>query len=205
MTEQQKRTAGIAVASLVLGILGLVLIGPLGAIPAVICGHVAKSKIKRNPEYLAGDGLALAGLILGYVQIGLMVVMIPLLFAIAMPSFVKARREAQVRATRSTLAALSTAIYMCELDTGGYPSSLSSLLKSDGSPNWDGPYSRENVVDVWGTPFAYELSGEHPRLISAGPDRITGTQDDITHREPGKVLDTYFPGAGDDPLKRDQQ
>lgn len=70
MTAQQKQRVGAALASLVLGILGLVLIGPLGSIPAVICGHVALSRIKKNPAALAGDGLAFAGLILGYVQIG---------------------------------------------------------------------------------------------------------------------------------------
>jgi len=182
MTEQQKRTVGIAIASLVLGILGFVLIGPLGAIPAVICGHVAKSKIKRDPEHLTGDGMALAGLIMGYVQIGLMVVMIPLLAAIAIPSFVKARSQAQVHVTRATIAALSTAIDIYEVDTGRYPSSLASLLESDGSANWNGPYVKEEVVDAWGTPFAYEVIGGHARLISAGPDITVGTSDDIASR-----------------------
>ena len=95
MTEQG-RTAGTAVASLILGILGLTCIGPLGAIPAVICGHAAKSKIKAAGGALQGDGMALAGLILGYVAIGLMVVMVPLYVAIAVPSFVKARDAAQM-------------------------------------------------------------------------------------------------------------
>jgi hypothetical protein len=95
MNTQQKRTAGVAVASLVLGIFGMILIGPLGSIPAIVCGHVAKSKIKQNPETLAGDGMALAGLILGYVQIGFMVLVLPLLLAIAVPNFLKARDVAQ--------------------------------------------------------------------------------------------------------------
>lgn len=95
MTEAQKQTVGVAIASLVLGILGWFLIGPLGSIPAVICGHVAKSRIKKDPEALTGDGMALAGLILGYVQIGFVVLMIPLMAAIAIPSFVKARDVSQ--------------------------------------------------------------------------------------------------------------
>jgi type II secretion system protein G len=182
MTEEQKRTVGVAVASLVLGILGFVLLGPLGAIPAVICGHIAKSKIKRDPEHLTGDGMALAGLIMGYVQIGLMVVMVPLMAAIAIPSFVKARSQAQVHSTRATIAALSTAVDLYEVDTGRHPSSLASLVESDGSQNWDGPYMRERVVDAWGTPFAYEVRGGDATIISAGPDRAVGTSDDITNR-----------------------
>ena len=45
MTDVQKKTAGIAITSLVLGIVGLLTIwlcglGALCAIPAVICGHI---------------------------------------------------------------------------------------------------------------------------------------------------------------------
>jgi hypothetical protein len=96
MTETQKKTAGIAVVSLVLGILGLTCLGPFGAIPAVVCGHVGLSRIRKSDGVLQGDGLALAGMIIGYVGIGLMVVMIPLYAAIAIPSFVRARQTAQL-------------------------------------------------------------------------------------------------------------
>ncbi len=45
----------------------------LGAIAAVILGHLAKKEIRESGGRLSGDGMALAGLILGYVQIGLVV------------------------------------------------------------------------------------------------------------------------------------
>lgn len=180
MTEQQKRTVGVAVASLVLGILGLLLLGPLCAVPSVICGHIAKSKIKQDPEHLTGDGVALAGLIMGYVQIGLMVMMIPLLAAVALPSFYKARTRARVQATRSKIAMLSRAIDQYTVETGRNPSSLASLIERDGSPGWNGPYIREQVVDAWGTPLAYEMRDGDASIISAGPDRTVGTGDDIT-------------------------
>src|SRR5882724_6782451 len=93
------KNSGLAVWSLVLGILGLlfllVCIGPLVAIPAVICGHIAYGRIKRSAGALEGQGIALAGLITGYVTIGLAVVLIPLMAAIAIPNFVKARDTAQ--------------------------------------------------------------------------------------------------------------
>jgi len=41
----------------------------LGGLIAVVTGHVARSQIKRTGE--AGEGLALAGLIAGYISIGL--------------------------------------------------------------------------------------------------------------------------------------
>lgn len=88
---QQKKTVGQAIASLVLGILSFLMFGLLTAIPAVICGHVAKSKINSDPENLKGEGQALAGLIMGYVVIGFSILIIPLMAAIAIPSFQKAR------------------------------------------------------------------------------------------------------------------
>ncbi len=56
-------------ASLVLGILGWTLIPTIGSIAAIITGHMAKNEIKESMEDLGGDGMATAGLILGYANI----------------------------------------------------------------------------------------------------------------------------------------
>jgi hypothetical protein len=109
MTAAQKQVAGIAVASLVLGILGLIMIGPLGSIPAVICGHMGISRIRKNPEALSGDGMAIAGLVMGYMQIGFMVLIVPMLAAIAIPSFVKARETSQRMACINNMRMLDSA------------------------------------------------------------------------------------------------
>ena len=60
------RTEPLAIVSLVLSILGCVCCGFLLCIPGIICGHLALSKIAREPG-LQGRGMAMAGLILGYV------------------------------------------------------------------------------------------------------------------------------------------
>ena len=64
---------GLAVASLVLGIISLVIvgIGLLTGVPAAICGHAALRAIKAEPTEYGGGGMAIAGLITGY--IGLLV------------------------------------------------------------------------------------------------------------------------------------
>ena len=59
-----KSRAPFAVASLVLGILGVVPLGPLAGVPAVICGHVSLHSTKK--ANLSGKGIAIAGLVLGY-------------------------------------------------------------------------------------------------------------------------------------------
>ena len=74
-------TSTLAVVSLVFGILSWCLLPFVGAIVAIICGHMARSEIRnahpdRRPE---GDGIAVAGLVLGYVQLTLFVLAIFLL------------------------------------------------------------------------------------------------------------------------------
>jgi len=92
------KNSALAVWSLVFGIMGvlllLVCIGPLFAIPAVICGHMAYARINRSGGALAGQGMALAGLITGYLSIAASIFLIPLMMAIAIPNFVKARDTA---------------------------------------------------------------------------------------------------------------
>ena len=66
-TPAQQR--GLAITSLVLGLLSLVCFGPLAGIPAVICGHLARGRARRLPGQYGGAGLALAGLIMGYVGV----------------------------------------------------------------------------------------------------------------------------------------
>ena len=60
---------GLAVASLVLGLISLVIagIGLLTGVPAAICGHAALRAIKDDPTEYGGSGMAIAGLITGYI------------------------------------------------------------------------------------------------------------------------------------------
>ncbi|HEX9554087.1 MAG TPA: DUF4190 domain-containing protein, partial [Streptosporangiaceae bacterium] len=57
------QTNGLAVAALICGV-AQIMAGPLTGIPAIILGHIARSRIRQTGEQ--GAGLALAGLILGY-------------------------------------------------------------------------------------------------------------------------------------------
>ena len=59
------RMEPLAISSLVLSLLGLFCCGFLCGIPGIICGHLALSKIEKDPQ-LQGRSLAIAGLIIGY-------------------------------------------------------------------------------------------------------------------------------------------
>ena len=79
------RSSALAICSLVFGILSVAIIwlGILFSIPAIVCGHVARSQIKKNPKYLTGDGLALAGLIMGYISLGLVILFIMVIVVVS--------------------------------------------------------------------------------------------------------------------------
>jgi hypothetical protein len=61
------KTNSMAIASLLCGV-GQVMFWPLITLPAIVLGHVARRQIRQTGE--EGSGLALAGLILGYIGAG---------------------------------------------------------------------------------------------------------------------------------------
>lgn len=83
---QVQRTSGMAVASMVLGIVALVFSLALAGfailgVLAVIFGHVALDQMKKD-QALTGRGMAIAGLATGYVGIGI-IALIVLLVGVA--------------------------------------------------------------------------------------------------------------------------
>jgi hypothetical protein len=90
----QPKTSALAIWSLVLGILSLMCFTIFAGIPGVICGHKALSKIKRSGGALSGGGLAIGGLVTGYLGIALAIFFVPMMLAVAIPNFVKARDTA---------------------------------------------------------------------------------------------------------------
>ena len=62
-------TSPLAIASLVFGIACWVALPVLGSVAAIVCGHLAKREIRERRGALAGDGMATAGLVLGYVHL----------------------------------------------------------------------------------------------------------------------------------------
>ena len=69
LERMQPKTNNLAVISLVLGVLGLVGILPfIGSIGAIITGHMARGQLRMNSNE-TGDGLALGGLITGYLGV----------------------------------------------------------------------------------------------------------------------------------------
>jgi hypothetical protein len=75
-----RTTSSLAIASLVSGILGWTLLPFIGTIVAIITGHMARAEIRRSAGTLDGDGLAIGGLVLGWVSAVLWIVGIAVFF-----------------------------------------------------------------------------------------------------------------------------
>lgn len=66
----QGKDSSLAIVSLISGILGWLLVPVIGALTAIITGHLANKEIRESNGALTGKGMSTAGLILGYVQLG---------------------------------------------------------------------------------------------------------------------------------------
>jgi hypothetical protein len=81
-TKTPAPTSSLSLTSVIMGVVGWTLLPIVGAIIAVITGHMAKKEIRESDGLLGGDGLATAGLVLGYsnLVLGLCVCLVLVLF-----------------------------------------------------------------------------------------------------------------------------
>lgn len=99
-------SSGLAIASLVCGICVFVIF-PLFfllAPAAVILGHMAHSKIKRDAGRIGGAGFATAGLIMGYLGLAGGIPIAGMVAAIAIPIYQQSQRYAVEEVVRANLA-----------------------------------------------------------------------------------------------------
>ena len=66
-------TSGLAIAALVLGVGGLTILPLLGSILALIFGYMARNDIRKRPAEVTGEGLAMAGIVMGWIAVALSV------------------------------------------------------------------------------------------------------------------------------------
>lgn len=86
---------------------------------------------------------------------------------------------------------MKTPLTTYRIDMGDYPSTDEGLqalytAPADKADRWHGPYAEGKLpLDPWGQPYHYKCPGTHNvggyDLWSSGPDKIDGTEDDITN------------------------
>jgi type IV pilus assembly protein PilA len=119
------RTSGKAIATLVFGLLFFV---PFAFVAAVLFGHLGLSEIRRSAGRLKGDGLAIAGLVLGYMWVVSIPIML-IIAAIAIPNLLRARMAANESSALASVRTILTAqmSYSESHPESGYACSLAAL------------------------------------------------------------------------------
>ena len=80
MNVPVRQNSSLAIISLVAGILGWTLLPFLGSLGGIIFGHMARGEIRRSNGQLDGDGLAVTGLVLGWINVMLAVLLVLVIF-----------------------------------------------------------------------------------------------------------------------------
>ena len=128
-----EETSGKALASMITGIFGLVFFFP--AIAAIILGHISRSEIRRSNGRLKGNGMATAGMVMGYGMIA-MIPFILILAAIAIPNLLRARIAANEASAVASLHTINTAeiSYASTYPTVGCAPTLAALGGTNCAP-----------------------------------------------------------------------
>ena len=132
---------------------------------------------KNADDRAPGD----AGLTL--VELLVVLVVLGLISAIAVPQVMNFLGGAKTDAAKLQIDRLAGVLDVYRLDAGRYPSSdegLQALLTQPSDvARWRGPYidGEDALVDPWGTRFAYEVPGENGKpysIITRGADGHPG-------------------------------
>jgi type II secretory pathway pseudopilin PulG len=114
----ERPTSGLALASVICGPLGFLTAG-LSGIAAVITGHMALSAIKRSGGMLKGTGMAITGLVTGYLT---MLILPAILAGLAAPVIMKQRQAADRTVMMNNAKMLHLAMMSFDADYGTFPS-----------------------------------------------------------------------------------
>jgi hypothetical protein len=101
---RQSTTSGMAIASLVMGLLWMYW---LGSIVAICLGYAARREIRNNAGRIEGEGMATAGIVLGWIGVGMLALLIVVFMYLrkldtGQPGMRETRSTAMVERSRTT-------------------------------------------------------------------------------------------------------
>lgn len=126
-------------------------------------------------------------------EVLLVLAILGVIIGLVLPNLLGRQKQANIAASRLGISNVEQALKLYALDHDGeFPltaAGLDALIVSPGNDTkWKGPYLEGGKVpaDAWGNPLQYAYPGQHqsgdkPDIWSMGPDKATGTQDDITN------------------------
>lgn len=153
-TGAPARTSGLAISSLVLGLLSFCLLA-FTSIPGLICGIMGLRRIARSEAgglgpRLTGRGLAITGIVLSTITTLASVVLALLVW----PAFLAARDAARQMNTMNNIKQIMMAMHTAERQTKAFPA---AIVDADKKPllSW-----RVAILPFLGDPQASELFSE---------------------------------------------
>jgi hypothetical protein len=144
---QSQTRKGLAIASLILGIVSIPTLGLLGvgAITAIVLGAIAYSRSKKEPAIFGGKGMAMAGIITSVVSL-LLIPVFGILAAILVPQMIHASQYGRESAAIQTL----RTIHDIEMNFEAMNSRFATLDELAKSSLIDRNYSGGNAVSGYG-------------------------------------------------------
>ncbi len=163
VAQSQASTCGLSITSLVCALLGFLTLG-LTSIVAIITGHISLSRIKKSAGTLGGKGLAIAGLIIGYLMI--VITVLAVAGSIMLSAYTNASQAAsQIKAvSNAKQIVMGMKMYAADND-GKYPPTLEALIE-------EGILSDERLFEF---PPSMKVPGQGWEYLGAGhSDRSPG-------------------------------
>ncbi len=136
----------------------------------------------RTPRHIRPRGRASASAGFTLLELLVVLVILGLLAAFAVPQVMNYLGGARSDAAKIQVSNLSTALDLYRLDVGRYPSTGEGLVslveRPTGVDRWTGPYVKreESLIDPWNEPYEYRSPGQHGAydLFSLGADKAEG-------------------------------
>ena len=112
------------------------------------------------------------------VELLLVVAILATLATVVAVKFTGSGEQARVAATRTSIAAIKTAVEMYEVRMGRFPDSIDDLTV--GTDSQPALLDKGKINDAWGNPIEFKKTGKYEfKITSAGADGQMGTDDDL--------------------------
>ncbi len=156
-----RSTNGLAITSFVLSLVGV-------SVVAVILGHISLAQIKRTGQ--SGRGLGLAGTIIGYVSLGLSILVLP---AIAIPVYLSTIDNAHNATAQTTVTDAKTAVAAYYVNQGSFPATLADAgFPAPSSPSLLVTYASTGsdicITAQWESGPVYWTTANRPTTADGG-------------------------------------
>ena len=130
---------------------------------------------RRSPFRTRRRGFTLLELLL-------VLVILVVIAGFGIQAFTGVKDKARIQQAKVELGLLSQSLKRYEMISNVLPAALDALSNkpSDADAEWVKMLDKPIAKDPWGSPYEYSVNGSDFVLKSIGPDRQTGTADDIS-------------------------